>query len=116
MKKDVTDLGLSIYWRHSRGKKRKGGKKPPRKEIVYRVFPDVNRIGRPNAVTSIPILLGHYKQLHKGTIPYGWFPRVEGVVSNWNLRFEDFFRFKYTQNIQYVVKTICALFFITKKN
>ena len=61
MKKDVTDLGLSIYWRHSRGKKRKGGKKPPRKEIVYRVFPDVNRIGRPNAVTSIPILLGHYR-------------------------------------------------------
>ena len=31
----------------------------------YRVFSDVNRIGRPNAVTSIPILLGHYRQLPK---------------------------------------------------
>ena len=40
------------------------GKKPPRKEIGYRVFPDANRIGRPKAVTSIPILLGHYGQLH----------------------------------------------------
>ena len=29
----------------------------------YRVFPDVKRIGRPKAVTSIPILLGHNKQL-----------------------------------------------------
>ena len=29
----------------------------------YRVFPDVNRIGRPKAVTSIPILLTHYRQL-----------------------------------------------------
>ena len=36
------------------------GKNPPRKEIGYRVFPDV---GRPKAVTSIPILLGHYRQL-----------------------------------------------------
>ena len=44
--------------------KRKGrGKKPPRKELSYRVFPDVNRIGRPKAV--IPILLGHYRQLQK---------------------------------------------------
>ena len=34
-----------------------------KKEIGYYVFPDVNRIGRPNAVTSIPILLGHYRQL-----------------------------------------------------
>ncbi len=29
----------------------------------YRVFHDVNRIGRPKAVTSIPILLGHYGKL-----------------------------------------------------
>ena len=29
----------------------------------YRVFPRFNRIGRPKAVTSIPILLGHYWQL-----------------------------------------------------
>ena len=31
----------------------------------YRVFPDVNRIGRPKAVTTIPILLGHYRQLQE---------------------------------------------------
>ena len=29
----------------------------------YRVFPGVNRIGRPKAVSYIPILLGHYRQL-----------------------------------------------------
>ena len=29
----------------------------------YREFPDVNRRGRPKAVTYIPILLGHYIQL-----------------------------------------------------
>ena len=29
----------------------------------YRVFPDVNIIGRPKAVASIPILLGNYRQL-----------------------------------------------------
>ena len=27
--------------------KREGGKKPPRKEMGYSLFPDVNRIGRP---------------------------------------------------------------------
>ena len=32
----------------------------------YRVPPDVNRIGRPKVVTSIPILLGHYRQLRLG--------------------------------------------------
>ena len=42
-----------------------GGKKSPRKEMGYMIFPDVNRIGRPKAVTSIPILLGHYRQLQK---------------------------------------------------
>ena len=26
------------------GKEREGGKKPPRKEIGYRVFPDVNKL------------------------------------------------------------------------
>ena len=41
-----------------------GGKKPLRKEMGYRVFPDVIRIGRPEALKSIPILLGHYRQLH----------------------------------------------------
>ena len=45
------------------GKRKERGKKPPRKEMRYRVFPDVNRIGRPKAVTYIPILLGHYRQL-----------------------------------------------------
>ena len=40
-----------------------GGKKLPRKEMGYRVFPDVYRISRPNAVTYIPVLLGHYRQL-----------------------------------------------------
>ena len=39
--------------------------KPSRKEMGYRVFPDVNRIGRLKAMTFIPILLGHYRQLHK---------------------------------------------------
>ena len=34
------------------------GKETPRKETGYRAFPDVNRIGRPKGVTSIPILLG----------------------------------------------------------
>ena len=41
-----------------------GGKEPLRKEMGYRVFPDINRIGRPKAVTSIPILLGYYRSLH----------------------------------------------------
>ena len=31
--------------------------------IGSRVFPDGNRIGRPKAVTLIPILLGYYRQL-----------------------------------------------------
>ena len=54
-------LAHLFYWRHTRGKEkeREGGKKPPRKDAGY----DVNRIGRPKAVTSIPILLGHYRQL-----------------------------------------------------
>ena len=29
----------------------------------YKVFPYFNRIGRPKAVTPIPILLGHHRQL-----------------------------------------------------
>ena len=44
-------------------REREEGKKPHRKDIGYRVFPDINRIGRPKAVTYIPILLGHYRQL-----------------------------------------------------
>ncbi len=36
-----------------------GERKLPRKEMGYKLFPDVNRIGMPKAVTSIPILLGH---------------------------------------------------------
>ncbi len=28
----------------------------------HRVFLDVNRMGRPKAVTSIPVLLGHYRR------------------------------------------------------
>ena len=40
-----------------------GGKKPPRKEIRYRVFPGINRIGRRKSVTSIHILLEQYRQL-----------------------------------------------------
>ena len=32
------------------------------------VFPDANRVGRAKAVTSIPILLGHFRQLHKNKI------------------------------------------------
>ena len=41
-----------------REREREGGKKPFRKEMGYRIFPDVYRIGRPKAVTSIPIFLG----------------------------------------------------------
>ena len=49
--------------------KREGGKKPPRKEMGYKVFPNVNRIGRPKAVTSIPILLGlSYLQSYREVI------------------------------------------------
>ena len=40
-----------------------GGRKPPRKEIGNWVVPFVNRTGRPKVVTSIPNLLGHYRQL-----------------------------------------------------
>ena len=38
-------------------------KKPLGKEMGYRLFSDVNKIGRPKTVTSIPILLGDYRQL-----------------------------------------------------
>ena len=46
------------------GKRKGRGKETPRKEMGYWVFPDVNRVGRPKAVTFIPILLGHHRQLH----------------------------------------------------
>ena len=51
-------LECLLYWRHSRGKEKGKGK-----EMRYRVFPDVNKIGRQKAVTFIPILLGHNRQL-----------------------------------------------------
>ena len=63
---DVIAFGLPIlltsYWRE---RDWEGGKKPPRKEMGYIVFLNVNNnmIGRPKAVTSIPILLGHFRQL-----------------------------------------------------
>ena len=44
------------------GKRKGRGKKPPRKDMGHRVFSDVNGIGRPKAVKSIPILLGHYRR------------------------------------------------------
>ena len=45
------------------GKKKEMGKKP-RKEMGYNLIIDVNRKGRLKvSVTSIPILLGHYRQL-----------------------------------------------------
>ena len=44
-------------------REREGGKNPPRKKMGYRVFPDVNSIGWPKVATSIPIFLGHYRQL-----------------------------------------------------
>ena len=47
---------------HSRGKEKGNGKKP-RKEMGYNLIIEVNKKGRLKAVTSIPILLGHYRQL-----------------------------------------------------
>ena len=41
-----------------------GGKQKGIVKESYRVFPDVNRTGRPKAVTSIPIFLGQYRQVH----------------------------------------------------
>ena len=57
---DVTAFGLPFLLTKEKGKE---GKKPPRKEMRYRVFSDVNGIGRPKTVISIPFLLGHYNQL-----------------------------------------------------
>ena len=45
------------------GKRKRRGKETPRKEIGYRVCPDVNRIGRPNTMISILIFPGLYRQL-----------------------------------------------------
>ena len=56
-------LAYLIYKRHSRGEReRVGGKKLPRNEIGNRVFCDVNS-GTSNMETSIPILVGNYRQL-----------------------------------------------------
>ena len=51
---NVIAFGLPILLTSlKREKGREGGKKHPRKEMGYRIFPEVNRIGRPNVVTSI---------------------------------------------------------------
>ena len=67
---DVTAFGLPFlltsWWRE---REREGGKISPKKDMEYRVFPDVKRIGKPKAVTSIPILLGHYRQLSPKLVP-----------------------------------------------
>ena len=71
---DVTAFCYLFYLRISRGKEKgKGGKKPPKKEIRCRVFSDVNRIGRPKAVSSFPIFLGRYKQLLKSSLAPNFF-------------------------------------------
>ena len=44
---NVTAFGLLFFKILVEVKNREGGKKPPRKEIGYRVFPDVNRKGKP---------------------------------------------------------------------
>ena len=55
------------------GKRKGRGEKPPRKEMMgYRVFCYINRIGRPKAVTFIPIFLGHYRQLSKFNYYHTW--------------------------------------------
>ena len=48
-------------------KEREGRKQPPKKMIGYRVFPDVNKICRPKAMTPIPILLGNYRLIQYET-------------------------------------------------
>ena len=51
-------LAYLFYLRHSRGKEKgQEEKKLLEKRWDIRVFPDVNIIGRPKAVTAIPILL-----------------------------------------------------------
>ena len=63
---DVTAFGLPILLTsQQREREKEGGKKLPRKGMGCRVFPDVDRTGRSKAVTSLPILLGHYRQLPK---------------------------------------------------
>ena len=58
---NVTAFGLPILFTSwLREREREGGKKPPRKEMGFRIFPDVNRKGRLKAVTYIPIFQGHY--------------------------------------------------------
>ena len=57
---DVTAFGLPILLKsEKREREMEGEKKPPRKEMGYKLFPDVNRTGRPKPVTSIPIFLRH---------------------------------------------------------
>ena len=61
--RDVTALPIYLFDVIADGKRKGRGKETPRKERGYRVFPDVNRISRLKAVTSIPVLLGHYRRL-----------------------------------------------------
>ena len=59
---DVTAFGLPILMTSLQRKREKEGEWGKK---IYRVFSDVNRIGKPKAVISIPILLGHYRHLRK---------------------------------------------------
>ena len=64
---NVTAFGLRVLKRHTKGKEKGKGKITPlgkRLLIAYRVFYDVNRIGKSKVVTYIPILLGPYRQPH----------------------------------------------------
>ena len=54
----VTAFGVPILLTSWKKGKRKGR----RKEMGYRVFPGVNRIGRPKAMTSLSILPRYYRQ------------------------------------------------------
>ena len=61
---NVTAFGLRVLLTsYQRERGREGGKILSREEMEYEVFYDVNRIGTSKVVTSIPILLGHYRQL-----------------------------------------------------
>ena len=63
---NVTSFGLPILLTSLQmEREREGERNLLRKEMGYRVFFDVNRIGRPKAVTYILILLGHYRLLLK---------------------------------------------------
>ena len=56
----MSQLLAYLFFDVLEGNRKGRGIEPSRKKMASRVFPDVNEIGRPKAVTSIPILLGHY--------------------------------------------------------